>query len=261
MMLHYQSLDTSTFNVLHELMANPTLKEAGFVLCGGTALTLQLGHRMSTDIDLFSPLNVTAPKMKSYMEKTFGDRLDITSMGDLGIRGFLDGVKLDMIKFPYPMKHSPLEVNGLRVIGLDDASAMKLHAAANRGARRDYVDLAELLQKMPFERILINYQNQFNPSPQALEHTRRAITFFDDAERTTTAIDMLNGRRWETTKQIIRQSVANPRHIQLLPPPKPLLAANPHQQGILTVSNSTPALPVTFHQKGTTTKPRQSPKH
>lgn len=261
MMLHYQSLDSSTFNVLHELMANPTLKEAGFVLCGGTALTLQLGHRMSTDIDLFSPLNVTAPKMKSFMEKTFGDRLDITSMGDLGIRGFLDGVKLDMIKFPYPMKHSPLEVNGLRVLSLDDASAMKLHATANRGARRDYVDVAELLQKMPFEKMLSNYQNQFNPSPQALEHTRRAITFFDDAERTTAAIAMLNGRKWETTKQIIRQSVANPRHVHLLSPPRPALAANPHQQAIPTVSHSKPALPVTFHQKGQDTKSRQTPRH
>lgn len=261
MMLHYQSLDTSTYNVLQELMANPTLKEAGFVLCGGTALTLQLGHRMSTDIDLFSPLNVTAPKMKSFMEKTFGDRLDITSMSDLGIRGFLDGVKLDMIKFPYPMKHSPLEINGLRVLSLNDASAMKLHAAANRGARRDYVDVAELLQKMPFENILTNYQNQFNPSAQALEHTRRAITYFDDAERTTNAIHMLNGRRWETTKQIIRQSVANPRHVQLLPPPKPPLATNPHQQLIPTISNSKPALPVTSHQKGPAPKSKQTPKH
>ena len=260
-MLHYQSLDKSTFDVLHELMANQTLKEAGFILCGGTALTLQLGHRMSTDIDLFSPLNVTAPKMKAFKEKTFGDRLDITSMSDLGIRGFLDNVKLDMIKFPYPMQHPSLNVNGLRILNLNDASAMKLHAAANRGARRDYVDLAELLQKMPFDKILNNYQNQFNPSPQALEHTRKAITFFDDAERTTSAIDMLNGRKWETTKQIIRQSVANPRHIQSILPPKLPSASNPHHSLIDKATAINPTLKPDDHRNAPGTKARRTPKH
>ena len=50
-MLHIETVEPNTLRVLRELM---NIKElSAFNLVGGTALSLQLGHRKSDDIDLF----------------------------------------------------------------------------------------------------------------------------------------------------------------------------------------------------------------
>ena len=53
-MLHKETVEKSTLELLKKLMNDHSLKE--FVLVGGTALALQLGHRRSDDIYLFSTL-------------------------------------------------------------------------------------------------------------------------------------------------------------------------------------------------------------
>lgn len=45
-----------TFQLIQQLQSLPEL--AGFYLVGGTALALQLGHRNSIDIDLFSQIKI-----------------------------------------------------------------------------------------------------------------------------------------------------------------------------------------------------------
>ena len=51
-MLHKQTIDTVTLAILKQLMVHPSLDN--FVLVGGTALALQIGHRKSVDLDLFT---------------------------------------------------------------------------------------------------------------------------------------------------------------------------------------------------------------
>lgn len=228
-MLHYQTMEPGAYKLLNELMANQSLKDAGFFLVGGTSLALQLGHRMGTDLDLFTNKNIPAPKIKEFMDKTFGNRLEINSVCDLGFRGYLDGIKIDMVRFPFPMQHPPLEVDGMRLLNLRDAAAMKVHAIANRGARRDYVDMSELLQKYPMNKVMESYQALINPSPMAMQHTRLAMNYFGDAERTSANIDVQNGRTWTQTKQIIENSLQSPKHVQTMSLKKTVLPTNPHQ--------------------------------
>jgi Nucleotidyl transferase AbiEii toxin, Type IV TA system len=51
-MLQTASTSDELFSVLKDLMTVPSLES--FRLVGGTALSLQLGHRISEDIDLFA---------------------------------------------------------------------------------------------------------------------------------------------------------------------------------------------------------------
>ena len=51
-MLHRSTVESSTLDLLKELLAIPELKD--FYLVGGTALSLKYGHRISVDLDLFS---------------------------------------------------------------------------------------------------------------------------------------------------------------------------------------------------------------
>ena len=52
-MLHLNSLPFATANVFAHLREEPLL--AGFTLIGGTALSLQIGHRQSEDLDFYHP--------------------------------------------------------------------------------------------------------------------------------------------------------------------------------------------------------------
>ena len=227
-MYHLQTIDAKPYQLLQELMTNPDLQKAGFLLCGGGALALHLGHRQSTDIDLFTPRAITPDSMRKFMEQTFGSRVEVYSQSDLGVRGFLDGIKFDLIRFPYQMKHPPVTEQNIRLLDLRDAVAMKVHAVANRGLRRDFYDLAEILQKMPLREVLANYQQQFSPSPNALAHTVRALTFFTDAEADSTKVDVRNGRTWDQVKKIMVNAVRFPVQIPSLNAPLKPVPHNPH---------------------------------
>ena len=50
-MLREETVVSSMLDIIKEFQSNPLFKN--FYLAGGTALALQLGHRTSTDIDLF----------------------------------------------------------------------------------------------------------------------------------------------------------------------------------------------------------------
>lgn len=51
-MLHTETISAATLELLTQLMLDNNLKD--FILVGGTSLSLQLGHRISIDLDLFS---------------------------------------------------------------------------------------------------------------------------------------------------------------------------------------------------------------
>lgn len=274
-MLHYQTLEKQSFLLLQELMANPAINEAGFILAGGSALALQLGHRMSTDLDLFTNKPFNPQELKKALVEAFGDRISINSMNEIGFRGFIDGVKIDIVHFMYKNQHAPIIDNGIKLLNVDDISAMKVHAVANRGLRRDFVDLAEILQTQPLENILLNYMKQFNPSAMAYHHTMNALTYFGDAESTPQKMEILNGRKWEDVKKIVVTSVNKPTQKFTIPISKPPIAHNPHiepsqqvarqkenvQQG-QTLSNQTSKINEGTRQTttNTETKSGQTPK-
>lgn len=62
-MLHTQTVAPQTLGLLKQLEAEPRL--AAFNLAGGTALALYLGHRVSVDLDLFTPESFDAGGTRS----------------------------------------------------------------------------------------------------------------------------------------------------------------------------------------------------
>jgi len=99
---------------------------------------------------------------------------------------------------------------------------------ANRGARRDFVDLAEILQIMPLREVLHAYKEQFKPEPAAMAHTSRALSYFGDAESTPDLINTLNKRDWEQIKLIVQRSVRSPNFVHTTRAPLQAMPSNPH---------------------------------
>ena len=68
-MLHYETIAPATRKLLNRLMSDNRLHD--FVLVGGTSLALQLGHRLSVDLDLFTDTDFNEDSMRAYLEKNY----------------------------------------------------------------------------------------------------------------------------------------------------------------------------------------------
>jgi hypothetical protein len=66
-MLQTQTVEPLTLGLLRKLMLDPLLGQ--FVLVGGTALSLQIGHRKSVDLDMFTSLDFQASEILEHLDE------------------------------------------------------------------------------------------------------------------------------------------------------------------------------------------------
>lgn len=173
-MLHKTTIDGSTLELLNKLMDDEFLKD--FVLVGGTALALQLGHRISVDIDLFSSSPFNENELADYLRTKYHFELDFISKNTL--KGEIDGVQLDCIAHQYPWINSFNLVENIRLASFDDIAAMKLNAIAGDGTRiKDFIDIAFLSCKIPLNKMLDGYEMKYNSNPII---PVKALAYFED---------------------------------------------------------------------------------
>lgn len=174
-MLHVETVKPRTLDLLRELQAIPGL--AGLRLVGGTALALQLGHRTSVDLDLFGRFD---PRM-SFRKTLIDGGHEAEGSDGGGVQTLrVDGVKVDLVNYPYDWISDPVVEDGVTMSGIDDIVAMKISAAANRGRKKDFLDLAVLLARYPLEKMFVLYQRKFEVGEIAF--ALRGLTYFEDAE-------------------------------------------------------------------------------
>ncbi len=178
---HYDLLPQAQQKVLRELDKIP----AGFVLYGGTAVALHLGHRSSIDFDFFSSDSYTLDDVKA-------------SLSFLGIHEILQAEKNtltllvnspDWVKVSFfwnittgriapPMV---LERENILVASLEDLLAHKLKTIFERIEIKDYIDVAAILRagfslQRGLEGALALWRDL--PAMEAL----RALTYFQGAD-------------------------------------------------------------------------------
>ena len=157
-MLQEQTVKASTLELLKRLMADSALKD--FYLVGGTALALQIGHRISVDLDLFSTSAFDNIQMREYLENEYGFRTNYMAANTL--KGEISDVKIDCIMHKYKWLDSFAD-NGIRLAGLKDICAMKLNSIAGNGTRiKDFVDLAYLSEHFSLRQMLDFFQEKKN---------------------------------------------------------------------------------------------------
>ncbi len=205
-MLQAQTIEPGTLSVLKKLMALPALKD--FSSAGDAALPLKYGHRLSVDIDLFSHLPFTNAEIIEAIEKEFGDDFSLQLHKErFGVSGFIQKIKVDIVKHPHPLLQEPETADGIRLYHSDDITAMKINAIMGRGRKKDFWDIAELLQHYSVKDFISNYTRKY-PSQQLLISVPYAMTWFDDAEETEAPVS-LKGQTWESVKKFIQQQVSD----------------------------------------------------
>lgn len=111
-----------------------------FYLAGGTALALQLGHRISVDFDLFSNREIP-DNLFSHVKKIFSDSgivVSVNTIDELTI--LISGVKLTFIRYPFPVLFDFAEYEGVKLLNPKEIMATKAYTIGRRGSFKDYVD-------------------------------------------------------------------------------------------------------------------------
>lgn len=203
-MLHYETVEPDTLELLNKLMGKPYLST--FNLVGGTALSLQIGHRKSIDLDLFSIEEFDGASLLENLQKDFQNLEVLTrTKGTLLTR--LQGVKVDLLRFNYPMIR-PLRIeNEIRLYAPEDIAPMKFDAIAGRGKKKDFYDLYYLLEKWSLPEMLDFHQEKFNLSTTF--HIVKSMTWFDDAEDDDDPVLMGKKVGWEQVKKRIVNAVSS----------------------------------------------------
>ena len=203
-MLQISAVEPTTLVILKKLMAIPEL--ADFSLVGGTALSLRYGHRKSVDLDLFASSEFDIDNVITALERTFPETYRHISTNSIGIFSYIGDVKIDLVKYHYHPVIAPIIVeDGIRFLSDHDIMAMKVNAILRRGVKKDFWDIAELLEYHTMDELIDNYIKKY-PNQMLLISIPRALIYFDDAETTDEPISFKK-QTWEKIKEIIREKV------------------------------------------------------
>ena len=173
-MLQQRAVAPALLAGLTRLMKDDSLNT--FLLVGGTALALQMGHRVSVDIDLFSKDAFNTQALAVHLAKHHPFTLTQRTPGFA--MGFLNDVKLDLIHHDYPWLAPPLIVEGIRMASLLDIAAMKLNAIVDTNQRlKDFVDIVSLSTRLSLHQMVEAYLKKYPAT--TLEMAYLSLTWFD----------------------------------------------------------------------------------
>ncbi len=134
--MHPEALDDKQKKIF------PKLKNFNdFYLAGGTALTLQIGHRISVDFDLFSEKEIPkefATKVKRIFsaEKT---SISVNNSDEFTV--FVNETKISFLRYPFPVLFDFIDFEGVKLLSVKEIAATKAYSIGRRGTYKDYVDL------------------------------------------------------------------------------------------------------------------------
>lgn len=142
-----------------------------FYLSGGTALSAyHFQHRISDDLDFFTPDQTDRPFLLSFVQKLRKElgatevRFEHLYDRNLYFLSFVNGevLKLEFTRYPFTQLSRPLKRDGIAVDSLRDVAANKMMAMLDRFDPKDFVDLYFLLQDRSLEEVRIDAQRKFD---------------------------------------------------------------------------------------------------
>src|SRR6185312_10822197 len=200
-MLQQDAVEPATLELLNRICS--AVPFDNFALGGGTNLALRLGHRLSVDLDFFS--NTPYQNSIIFQAVTSGfPAAELLFEQNQTMMFTIDNIKVDFILYPFKWLHPFEKINGARLIALPDIIPMKLQALSNRFSKKDFWDIAFLLQKFSLSEMLEIFSSKFPQVDRG--YLIHSLTNFEDAEREQQPVALLP-KTWEEIKNELRKVV------------------------------------------------------
>lgn len=201
-MLHQETVEPATLELLNQLFSKDYL--SGFALAGGTALALQLGHRISIDLDFFSYQPFNANELTKRISSDFRLDKEFIEIEENTLNCIINNVRVQFLTHNYQQVRPDLNDGTIRLYSLSDSAAMKLNAVTNRGAKKDFFDIAALLEVFSLKDMLNFYTKKYNVVNY--QHVLKSLSYFEDAESEMNPV-CLKKQNWTTVKKKVSTSV------------------------------------------------------
>lgn len=165
--LHWNTVSPLLKEILLDLMQEELF--SSFRLVGGTALSLQIGHRMSVDIDLFTDAeyrSVDFVGIKKFLQNKYtyfnSSPIDIIAFGTYFEVGNSkdDFVKIDLF-YTDDYVFEELVVGEIRMATIEEIIAMKLDVVLRGGRKKDFWDLHYFLNTKSIDEMISYFQKRY----------------------------------------------------------------------------------------------------
>lgn len=209
--LYWNTVTPLMKNILEQLMACELFQQ--FRLVGGTSLSLQLGHRASADIDLFTDAQYDTVDFKAidnYLRATFSYVTEPTP-GPVGMgRPYFIGdneeecIKLDLY-YTDPFIQPALVIENVRMATVEEIIAMKINVVQRGGRKKDFWDLHEIMDNYLPEQMIALHEQRY-PYDHDEELIRSKFIDFSNADNDYDP-ECLRGKYWELIKLDITRAL------------------------------------------------------
>ena len=165
--LHWNTVAPILKNVLQDIINEPLFLP--FRLVGGTSLSLQLGHRMSVDIDLFTDAeyrSIDYKAIREFLEIKYpfcvSRNLENVSFGTNFVVGnsITDCVKIDLY-YTDEFIEDPITIENIRMATANEIIAMKLDVVLRGGRKKDFWDLHYFINKLTLDEMITLFQKRY----------------------------------------------------------------------------------------------------
>jgi len=175
-----------------------------YYLVGGTGLALQLKHRISIDLDFFTP-EVVDIKQLIQKIKELGN-LSVESEDIDSLTCQFNGTKLSFLRYDYPLLSALEKEKGFSIASIKDIACMKIDAVSSRGTRKDFIDLFFICQRIPLTELLKLFQKKYKKINYNSGHILKSLVYFNDAEKNPLPI-MIIPVSWLSVKTFFEKEV------------------------------------------------------
>ena len=201
-MLQTHTVELRTLDLLKAIQAHEVFDS--FCLVGGTNLALRFGHKLSIDLDFFTSQVFDSESIyRELLNKNFTS-LEVINQTEHSLLCLINDIRTDFILHEYSYLDPVEVIDGVKLASIADVAAMKVNAVTKRGAKKDFFDLAELLNRFRLQTILDFYSQKY--TNHDLSFVLRSLVYFEDADHQPDPI-ILNSMEWEAVKTLIKEEV------------------------------------------------------
>ncbi len=144
--MYWNIIDKDRYKLLKDLTETVTIPE--YYMIGGTALSLQMGLRESFDFDFCVPAQFNNELLLEELGKIGEVKVKQNQSGTCDV--ILNGVQVSFFYYPNKIINElvkPQEMPKLRMASILDIAIMKIVAIGGRGAKKDFFDLYNIINK------------------------------------------------------------------------------------------------------------------
>ena len=195
--------------VLSEKAQNLIDKIAGqissFYLAGGTGLALQLGHRVSEDLDLFSEETFDTEEIEAVIAPE-----KVISVRPQTLHCVKEGIRLSFLFYDVPLCY-PVQIwRGLHVAAWQDIVAEKIKTVSQRGSKKDFWDVYSVIAlRSSIDEVGALFLERFKGTGINLYHVVKSMVYFEDADKEPDPILLAKGKKsdWERIKKFYEANI------------------------------------------------------